>query len=360
MKPRVALGMSGGVDSTMSALILMEQGYDVTGITMSTWDGSLGEPPTRGKGCYGPGEPARLAAAHDACEKLGIEHRIIRLAKDFDAIVLDYFRATYLAGKTPNPCVICNRHIKFGLLPELARAQGVEADYFATGHYARICHDAESGRWQLRKAADPSKDQSYFLCFLRQEQLSTTLFPLGGKTKRDIRALAEQNGFAYLNKKKESQDFLELDDPAILFPPGSFAAGDILGPSGKVLGKHRGLIHYTIGQRRNLGVSGLPEPWYVIEIDAAKNTVTLGPKEMLYRNFLEAASINWVSIPSPRDTIHATAKIRVAHDAAECDIHPMDDTRAEVIFAQPQMSITPGQVVAFYQDDLLLGGGIIQ
>lgn len=359
MKQRVALGMSGGVDSTMSALLLMEQGYDVVGVTMSMWDDSLSFPATRGKGCFGPGEPARLKAAQETAARLGIPHRVISVAKDFETHVLEYFRATYLAGKTPNPCVFCNRHIKFGLLPLLARRQGMDFDLFATGHYARIRHNEASGRWQLLRASDPSKDQSYFLCFLSQQQLSGTIFPLGETSKTEIRTLAEQQGFQYLNKKKESQDFLEADDSSVLFPQGSFQPGNILNPYGRVIGRHDGLIRYTIGQRRNLGVSGLPEPWYVVGIDAVANTITLGPKDMLYRDTLIAESINWVSIPAPSAAIQVSARIRLAHDPASCQVIPLDEHSAEVRFTNPQMSITPGQVVVFYDGDLLLGGGII-
>jgi tRNA-specific 2-thiouridylase len=359
MKKRVALGMSGGVDSTMCALLLLQQGYEVTGITMSTWNGCFDFPSTRGKGCFGPGEPERLAAAKDACAKLGIPHRIIDVSDEFEKVVLDYFRAAYLKGLTPNPCAVCNTYVKFGSLPRLAKEQGLDFDLFATGHYARISFSEESQRWQLLRAVDRSKDQSYFLCMLSQEQLAHTIFPLGSLNKLDIRALAEEHGFTHLNRKKESQDFLEADDPAVLFPEGSFSPGNILDPSGEVIGMHQGLIRYTIGQRRNLGISGLAQPWYVVGIDAAENTITLGPKELLYKDTLLATGMNWVSIPAPETTIHATARIRLAHEPAPCRIDPVDAHFAKVHFSEPQLSITPGQIVVFYDNDLLLGGGII-
>lgn len=356
---RVALGMSGGIDSTISALLLLEQGFEVTGITMSIWDERIPIPESVKSGCFGPGEKEDLEAAREACAKLGIEHRVIPLQAEFAANVLDYFCATYQEGKTPNPCVRCNQHLKFGLLPRRAREAGIEFDFFATGHYVRKSYSPELQRWQLLQATDPLKDQSYFLCFLSQEQLAGSLFPLGDKTKQDIRRLAQEQGFDYLVTKKESQDFLETDDYSVLFPQGAFQPGDIIDSSGRLLGKHRGLIHYTIGQRRGLGLSGMPEPWYVVNIEAERNRIVVGPKELLYKDRLLAKQINWVSIPGLDNELAASAKIRLGHTAASCRIKPVDDSSVEVLFQTPQLSITPGQAVVFYAGEVLLGGGII-
>ncbi|MDZ4182836.1 MAG: tRNA 2-thiouridine(34) synthase MnmA, partial [Candidatus Cloacimonadaceae bacterium] len=258
---KIALGMSGGIDSTMSALILMEQGYEVIGITMAIWDDSIDIKESIKSGCYGPGEIHDLAAAKKACAELGIEHHVIELKAEFSQNVLSYFCSTYLDGKTPNPCVMCNQRMKFGFLPERARELGLDFDLFATGHYVRRSYDAALGRWQIHRAIDLSKDQSYFLSFLSQAQLQSVIFPLGELSKAQIRELATRRGFSYLTEKKESQDFLETDDYSVLFEKNAFAEGDIVDVQNCVIGRHKGLIHYTIGQRRNLGISGQSEPW---------------------------------------------------------------------------------------------------
>lgn len=356
---RVALGMSGGIDSTMSALILLEQGFEVTGITMSIWDERIPIPESVKSGCFGPGEKDDLEAAREACARLGIEHRVIPLQAEFAAQVLNYFCSTYLQGKTPNPCVRCNQHLKFGLLPQRAREAGIDFDFFATGHYVRKSYSPELQRWQLLQAIDPLKDQSYFLCFLSQEQLAAALFPLGGKSKQEIRRLATEQGFDYLVSKKESQDFLETDDYSVLFPAGAFRPGEIIDSNGRVLGRHRGLIHYTIGQRRDLGLSGMPEPWYVVNIEAEQNRIVVGPKALLYSDRLLARQLNWVSLPGLDSEIEASAKIRLGHTAAPCRITPVAEDAVELVFQTPQLSITPGQAVVFYAGEVLLGGGII-
>ncbi len=356
---RVALGMSGGLDSTMSALLLREQGFEVIGLTMSIWDERVPITESTKSGCFGPGEADDLAAAKQACAQLGIEHHVIRLQEEYKDKVLDYFCATYLSGKTPNPCVMCNARIKFGYLPSKARQLGLDFDFFATGHYVRNAYNESTQRWELRQAMDKSKDQSYFLAFLSQEQLASTLFPLGGMTKQELRHYASQQGFAYLTRKKESQDFLETDDYSVLFQPGTFSPGEIVDHQGKVVGKHRGLIHYTIGQRRHLGLSGMPEPYFVIAIDTATNRLVVGPQNLLYGDVLTAEAINWVALPGLDQETRATAKIRLAHDPAPCTLTPLAENRVKVLFDTPQMSITPGQAVVFYAGEILLGGGII-
>ncbi len=356
---RVALGMSGGIDSTMSALILLEQGYEVIGLTMSIWDESIPIREATKSGCFGPGEADDLLAAQDACQKLGIEHHIIKLQAEYKENVLSYFCSTYLDGKTPNPCVFCNQRMKFGFLPQRARQMGLEFDFFATGHYVRNGFNADSGRWEIRKASDLSKDQSYFLTFLSQEQIATTLFPLGEMRKQDLRWFAEEHGFGYLTEKKESQDFLETDDYSVLFEEGTFQPGEIADFKGKVVGKHQGLIYCTIGQRKNLGLSGMPEPYYVLNIDAPNNRVIVGPQSMLYSDTLTATGINWVSINGVGSEMRAETKIRLGHDAAPCSLIPLENDLVKVVFDSPQLSVTPGQLAVFYDGDRLLGGGII-
>lgn len=357
---RVALGMSGGIDSTMSALMLMEQGYEVIGLTMSIWDENIDIGEATKSGCFGPGEADDLMAAKDACVKLGIEHHIIRLQSEYRENVLDYFCATYLDGKTPNPCVMCNQRMKFGFLPAKAREMGLQFDFFSTGHYVRKIYNEKSKRWELHKALDLSKDQSYFLAFLSQEQIATTLFPLGDMLKQDLRKFALERGFEHLTHKKESQDFLETDDYSVLFDKEAFSEGEMVDASGKVVGKHKGLIHYTVGQRKNLGLSGMPEPYYVISLDTANNRIVVGPAQGLYSDHLIASNVNWVSASGLDSPMKASAKIRLGHDAANCLIKPVNECTVELLFDEPQLSITPGQLAVFYLGDCMLGGGVIQ
>jgi tRNA-uridine 2-sulfurtransferase len=356
---KVALGMSGGIDSTMSALLLMEQGYEVIGLTMSIWDGSIPIIEATKSGCFGPGEAEDLIAAKEACLKLGIEHHVIPLQGEYKDNVLDYFCSTYLDGKTPNPCVVCNQRMKFGFLPQRARQMGLEFDFFATGHYVRSGYNEQTGRWEIRKAVDKTKDQSYFLAFLLQEQIASTLFPLGGMKKSELRKYAIDHGFEYLTLKKESQDFLETDDYSVLFEKDTFHSGEIIDHNGKVVGTHKGLINYTIGQRKNIGISGMAEPYYVIAIDTANNRLYVGPQELLFHDHLTADKLNWVALSGLDQQRQAEAKIRLAHEAAPCIMTPLHDGRIEVVFNEPQLSITPGQAVVFYDGDILLGGGII-
>jgi len=358
-RPVVAVGLSGGVDSTMAAKILLEKGYDVIGITMSIWDGSVPIKEATKSGCFGPGEADDLKAAEQVCSRLGIEHHIIRLQDEYKDKVLDYFCSTYLEGKTPNPCLMCNQRMKFGLLPAKAKEQGLKFDYFATGHYARVEYSERNRRYQLKKALDPSKDQSYFLSFLDQSQLSNLIFPLGGLTKAEIKETARSCGFGDLADKQESQDFLETDDYSVLFETDTFHPGDIVDIRDKVLGQHRGLIHYTIGQRRNLGIAGQTEPYYVIDIDNKNNRLVVGPQRYLYGVICKAVNLNWVSIEPPTRPFWAKAKIRLQHEPADCYVMPMKGNAAEINFEKPQLSITPGQGIVFYDKDTVFAGAII-
>jgi tRNA-uridine 2-sulfurtransferase len=359
-KPVVAVGISGGVDSTMAAKLLLERGFTVIGLTMSIWDGSFPIKEATKSGCFGPGEVADLISAATICQRLGIEHHIIKLQSAYKDNVLNYFCSTYLNGKTPNPCLICNQKLKFGLLPQTAREQGLQFDFFATGHYARVDYSDRKQRCQLKRALDLSKDQSYFLSFLSQEQLRNLIFPLGSLTKAEIKQLARSCGFADLADQPESQDFLETDDYSVLFGADTFQAGDIIDMRDKVLGQHHGLIHYTIGQRKNLGIAGQTEPYYVIDIDTQNNRLLVGPQRYLYGIICKAASINWVSIEPPGRPFWTRAKIRLQHEPADCYVYPMDDSTAEVNFERPQLSITTGQGIVFYDRDVVLAGAIIE
>ncbi|MHB8110029.1 MAG: tRNA 2-thiouridine(34) synthase MnmA [Syntrophorhabdaceae bacterium] len=354
---KIAVGMSGGIDSTMAAYILKTQGYEILGITMKIWDGSIACDAVR-SGCYGPGEGSDIADAKKAAQRIGIEHHVIDLSGAYKNIVVDYFSDEYTDGRTPNPCVVCNSRMKFGLLQIKARSAGIMFDLFATGHYARVRYDAIRNRYLLLRGIDASKDQSYFLHRLTQDQISQTIFPLGDYRKEDVKALALDAGFdEYLNKK-ESQDFLEFDNYGMLLkePP---CPGNIVGPDGNIIGRHRGIAFYTVGQRRMLGLAGLKEPYYVLRIDAEKNEIVAGPKIGLMSDTLIAGDINWVIPFEEWPDGPVEAKIRSTAPAVLCRVYPKENGSIEVTFNTAQESITPGQSVVFYSDDIVLAGGKI-
>ena len=356
----VALGLSGGIDSAVSALLLLEQGYAVIGATMSFWDGRAVEPGWPHHGCFGPHEEANLASAARTSANLGLEHRVVPLQREFASSVLDYFRDTFMHGSTPNPCLRCNPLIKFGSFLSGLATQGVEFDYFATGHYARKRWSESLNRWQLLTATEQRKDQSYFLAFLSRSQLARTLFPLGDLSKDQVRRIARERGLDWLEERDESQDFLDPDVYPQLFPPEAFTQGDVIDPGGRVVGRHRGLPHYTVGQRRHIGVSGKAEPWFVIRIEAESNRVVVGPKALLYKDRLLAEQVNWLSVPPLERETPATAKIRAAQKPASCKLRPLSEHEVEVVFDEPQLAITPGQGAVFYDGEILLGGGLIR
>lgn len=357
----VAVGLSGGVDSSVAAWLLKQAGWQVTGLTMSIWDGSVPIPDAGLSGCFGPGEARDLAAARAAAARIGIEHRVLPLAKEYRQVVLDYFREEYLAGRTPNPCVRCNQRMKFGFLLEAARAQGVAFDRFATGHYARVRFDEASGRWQLLRGKDVDKDQSYFLSRLRQDQLSQLVFPLGDLRKDEVKAIARERGWDDLADKDESQDFIECADYSVLFRPGDAKPGDFVTRDGTVLGRHRGIIHYTIGQRKGLELGGGGPPRYVLEIDAARNRVIVGAHEDLYARGLGAHDLNWVGLAgSPAQPLRCRVQIRQRHRAAPATVSAAADGRLEAVFDDPQLAVTPGQIAVVYRDDAVLASGVIE
>ncbi len=354
--------MSGGVDSTVAACLLQRQGFEVVGLTMQLWDGSLDLPAAaRTSGCTGPGEADRLAALRALAARLGIRHVTVPLADAFRREVLDYFRGEYLAGRTPNPCIRCNWKLKVGLLRDRARARGVAFDRFATGHYARVACDAARGRWLLRRGRDQAKDQSYFLYRLGQDQLRDLMLPLGDLTKPAVRALAREWGLAGLADRPESQDFIPVRHVAALFRDHAIRPGPLRDTAGHLLGEHRGLLYYTIGQRKGLGLGGTKDPLYVTAIDGPSNTVVVGPRADLFRDRLHATDVCWIPFERLESPLEAHARIRQQHTPAAAAIEPdpRDPSSVRVQFAQPQMAITPGQAVVFYQDDLVLGGGTI-
>jgi tRNA-specific 2-thiouridylase len=355
---RILVGLSGGVDSAITAYLLKKQGFDVTGAMMSIWDNSYPEPKNKGvNACLGP-EDNDIESVKKIADFLKIPLHILDCKEEYKKIVIENFRNEYKQGRTPNPCVWCNTYIKFGILPSIAKKHGLVFDKFATGHYANIKFNYSIYMYQLCKAFDETKDQTYFLYRLNQKILSQAIFPLGKVKKEEVRNIAKEIGMP-VAQKPDSQDFYCGDYNDILqFPVNS---GDIIDKNGKVLGKHNGIWNYTIGKRKGLGLSGgTKEPLYVINILAKQNAIVVGTKEDLYSKCLTAVKVSWGSIAIPKQPIQATVKIRQQHKPAKANLTLINNTSVKVDFEEAQMSITAGQSAVFYKDDVVLGGGIIQ
>jgi len=336
--------MSGGVDSSTAAALLLEKGYDVVGVTLGLW-----------------GNPSQAAAdAQCVCQKLGIEHHLIDETKTFRREVVQYFAREYKAGRTPNPCCVCNKKLKFGVLPDHARRLG--AQYVATGHFARV-EKGGNGRFLLKRGLDLRKDQSYFLFLLTQDQLAMAMFPLGEKNKQETRLLAQQ----FELKTADKADSME-----ICFVPdydyGKFLSteglvekkrGEIVSLEGKVLGHHEGISFYTVGQRKGLRVSH-PTPLYVLSLDAVNNRVIVGDDADLKRDSLTVGECNWIAFEKWEAPLEVLTRIRYNHPGVAATITPLSENRAGVKLHVPQRAITPGQACVFYKDDLVIGGGWIE
>jgi tRNA-specific 2-thiouridylase len=344
---KVAIAMSGGVDSSVAAALLKEDGHQVTGVTMRIM----------------PADENTNRAENDAASvarQLGIPHHIVDLRDIFDRRIIDYFCREYELGRTPNPCIFCNKYIKFGAFRDKARELG--AELLATGHHARVEKDSESGRYLLKKGRDRMKDQSYFLSQLKQEQLSRTVFPIGHLTKERVRRIAAEMGFP-ASSRPESQEicFIPDDDHKKFLEAHMTQAsrpGKILDQGGKVLGEHQGITSYTVGQRKGLGIFAA-RPLYVTSIEAQGNTITVGTRKQTYGTELIADNLNWIAIPQPTHPLEVKAKVRYRHPEAEAKVIPRDDYTVYVKFTEPQMAITPGQAVVFYDGDTIIGGGTI-
>jgi tRNA-specific 2-thiouridylase len=350
-KGKVAVALSGGVDSSAAALLLKEAAYEVMGVHMRLWGA--------------PRSEYQAHRAEDICRILDIPFHQVDLQEEFESSVVDYFCREYRQGRTPNPCVACNRHIKFGLL--LDKALSLGADYLATGHYARVEHSRDGHR--LLKAADIRKDQSYFLYTLTQERLRHVLFPLGKHSKDEVKQMAKQAGLPTAARSSQDICFISQKNYGnFLSQRFSSTPGDIVDTRGRKLSQHRGVAFYTIGQRHGLGLAS-GNPLYVIRIEPESNRIVLGPEEELYSQKLAAQKLNWISGKAPREPITAQARIRYKSKEAEAVLFPprhCEPERSEgeaisdVHFARPQKAVTPGQAIVFYNMDEVLGGGTIE
>lgn len=354
---RVVVGMSGGVDSSVTALLLKKQGYDVIGVNLNVWQKKK-EDCSSEKACCG------IDAIYDArrvCQNLDIPFYTLNFKDIFKRDVIDYFANEYMEGKTPNPCIACNRYVKFEEL--LNQALTVfEADYIATGHYAKVGHDEETGRYYIYESVTAAKDQTYALYNLTQDQLKHILMPLGDYTKEDVRKIARENGLENANKH-DSQEicFVEDNDYAKFIEENynyKSIPGNFIDTDGSILGKHKGIIHYTVGQRRGLGLS-LKEPLYVVKLDIPNNNVVLGRSDMLFSDTLICTNLNFMPFEKLLEPLNCTAKVRYSAKKAECTIYHLENGDVKVIFNKPQRAVTPGQAVVFYDGNIVIGGGTI-
>jgi tRNA-uridine 2-sulfurtransferase len=365
---RVAIAMSGGVDSSVAAAILKEAGCDLVGFSMQLWDQRRNSSEAD---VVGPARCCSIEDLYDAravAARLGIPYYVVDFQKEFERTVVRDFIENYRAGRTPSPCVLCNSHMKFDQL--LRMAEEIRAARVATGHYARVAFDGNIDRYVLCQALDGNKDQSYFLFELNQSQLAKALFPLGELEKRQVREIARRYGLPVADKP-ESQEicfipdgdyasFVERHSGEIAGPVGTgpFSPGPIVDSAGRVMGTHSGIHHYTIGQRRGLGIAHA-SPLYVLELRPEENTVVVGERPQLEKRHCRVVRTNWISIPALVEPIRVHAKIRSRHREAPATIAPSEDGSVEVLFDSPQPAITPGQACVFYQAEKVVGGGWI-
>ena len=353
---RVVVGMSGGVDSSVAAYLLKEQGYEVIGVTMQIWQKEDACSIEENGGCCG------LSAVEDArrvASSIGIPYYVMNFRREFRESVIDYFMSEYLSGRTPNPCIACNRYVKWEAL--LSRSMAIGADYIATGHYARIDR-LDNGRYAVRRSAALSKDQTYALYNLTQDQLAHTLMPVGAYTKEEIRAVAEKAGLLVADKP-DSQDicFVPDGDYAAFIRENTeqeIPAGNFVTPSGEILGRHKGIIHYTVGQRKGLGLA-LGYPAFVLEIRPRTNEVVIGTYEESLTQTVRADRVNFMSVEDLTEPKRVFAKIRYNHKGAWCTVEKTGEDEVTCRFEEPQRAVTPGQALVLYEGEHVLGGGTI-
>ncbi|MDY6863171.1 MAG: tRNA 2-thiouridine(34) synthase MnmA [Thermodesulfobacteriota bacterium] len=352
-KRTVLVALSGGIDSSFAAYRLIREGYRVIGITMQFY------PLDKGRSAETYLEEKRIADIKKIAENLRIPLYILNLEKDFHDFVIEYFFQEYLSGRTPNPCIICNQKIKFDTL--LNKAREFQSEYIATGHYICTGRDEKTGRFTLSKGNDHFKDQSYFLFLLTQEHLEKAVTPLGQFTKKEVKDYIKYEDFKdYIRPESQEICFIQEKNYHNFIKTKSFIKpGNVVDSEGRVLGRHKGIPFYTIGQRRGLGISA-GSPIYILSIDEKENTIIVGREQGLYKKELIAERVNWVSIEPPKKSFPAKAKIRYKHREDDAEITPFGENNVKVIFNRPQRAITPGQAVVFYKDNLLLGGGFIK
>lgn len=351
--PRAIIAMSGGVDSSVAALLMKEQGYDIIGVTLKLHTGNSDDELS----CCTQQD---ILDAKAVCDRLGVEHRVIDFESNFKEYVIDRFVSSYINGGTPNPCIDCNRFIKFSKMLEIAKEENF--DYIVTGHYARVCYDKESQRYILKKGIDENKDQSYVLYSLSQDVLSRLKLPLGELSKDRVRELAVQFGLDNA-EKKDSQDICFVTDGKYAdfitdYTKKTFPDGDFVDTCGNVLGTHKGIIRYTIGQRKGLNLA-LPQPMYVCKKDIDTNTVTLCLNDELFSTELFADDVNFISVKELNEPMKLKAKIRYKHKEADATVYPCENGKIRLVFDEPQRAITKGQAVVMYCDDTIVGGATI-
>lgn len=353
---KAMIAMSGGVDSSVAALLVKQAGYDCMGVTLRLYDNEDAGI-SKEKTCCSLDD---VNDARSVAGRLDMPFYVFNFTEHFRSEVMNRFVAAYERGETPNPCIDCNRYVKFGKL--MHRAKEIGCDYVATGHYAQVEFDSDSGRWLLKKGLDETKDQSYVLYSLTQEELAHLLLPLGGLTKEQARKIAEENGFVNA-KKRDSQDICFVPDgdyAAFIerYADRKFAPGEFVGTNGEHYGTHKGIIHYTVGQRKGLGLS-FPQPMYVCKLDTENNEVVLGKHEELFSREVTVRDINLISVEKIDEPMRVKAKVRYRHAEQPATVIQTGDDELKVIFDEPQRAITKGQALVMYNGDVVVGGGVI-